>query len=175
MRMLLLKGLAISTSIFILAGCATPVDQLAEKPYCHTDRGRNAYCTKENAPSLKRDEEAKQFPSNPEALTVYLFRYWGDGHHPLDISVNGGTAMETVPNSMIRLRVKAGSHRIAFSAGGKSFDRTISGMAGEVRLVGITGTDWSWGSSSHAWAEDSDDQVKRQARRSRLIKDISLL
>lgn len=96
MRMLPLKGLAISTSIFILAGCATPVDQLAEKPYCHTDRGRNAYCTKENAPSLKRDEEAKQFPSNPEALTVYLVRYWGDGHHPLDISVNGGTAMETV-------------------------------------------------------------------------------
>jgi len=83
--------------------------------------------------------------------------------------------METVPNSMIRLRVKAGSHRIAFSAGGKSFDRTISGMTGEVRLVGITGTDWSWGSSSHAWADDSDDQVKRQARRSRLIKDISLL
>lgn len=42
-------------------------------------------------------------------------------------------------------------------------------------LLGVTGTDWSWGSSSHAWADDSDDQVKRQARRARLIKDVSLL
>jgi hypothetical protein len=93
----------------------------------------------------------------------------------MDISVDGGAAMETVPNSMIRLRMKAGSHRISFSVGGNLFDRTISGRAGEVRLVGITGTDWSWGSSSHAWADDSDDQIKRQSRRSRLIKDISLL
>lgn len=66
--------------------------------------------------------------------------------------------METVPNSMIRLRVKAGSHRIAFSAGGKSFDRTISGMAGEVRLVGITGTDWSWGSGGRAIPDDSRNE-----------------
>ena len=175
MKILTLKSIAVSVCILTLAGCATPVDQLAEKPYCHKDRGRNAYCTKENAPSLKRDEEAKQFPSHLGALTVYVVRYWGDGHHPLEISVDGGTEMETVPNSMIRLRVKAGSHRISFSVGGKAFDRTISGMAGEVRLVGITGTDWSWGSSSHSWSDDSDDQIKRQARRSRLIKDISFL
>jgi len=58
---------------------------------------------------------------------------------------------------------------------GKSYDRIINGSAGDVKLLGVTGTDWSWGSSSHAWAEDSDDQVKRQARRSRLIKDVSLL
>lgn len=175
MRMLPFKGLAISTSIFILAGCATPVDRLAEKPYCHTDRGRNSYCTKDIAPSLNRDEESKQFAPSPEALTVYVVRYWGDGHHPLNVSVDGGSAMETVPNSMIRLKVKAGSHRISFTVDGKSFDRTISGLAGDIRLLGITGTDWSWGSSSHAWSDDTDDYVKRQARRSRLIKDISLL
>lgn len=171
----LVKCISPLAAVLALAGCATPVDRLAEKPYCHTDRGRNAYCTKDAAPSLTRDEEAKQFSSDPEALTVYVVRYWWDGHHPMDISVDGGAAMETVPNSMIRLRMKAGSHRISFRVGGKSSDRTISGMAGEVRVVGITGTDWSWGSSSHAWADDSDDQIKRQARRSRLIKDISLL
>ncbi|MBX7229594.1 MAG: hypothetical protein K1X48_08320 [Burkholderiaceae bacterium] len=83
--------------------------------------------------------------------------------------------METVPNSMIRLRLKPGSHRISFAVAGKSYDRTVNGLAGDVKLLGVTGTDWSWGSSSHAWADDSDDQVKRQARRSRLIKDVSLL
>jgi hypothetical protein len=169
------KGISLLTAVLALAGCATPVDRLAEKPYCHTDRGRNAYCTKDAVPSLAMDEEAKQFSSDPKTLTIYVVRYWGDGHHPMDISVNGGAAMDTVPNSMIRLRMKPGSHRISFSVEGKSFDRTISGMAGDVRLVGITGTDWSWGSSSHAWSDDSDDQVKRPARRSRLIKDISLL
>ena len=169
------KNIAVLACIITLVGCATPIDQLAEKPYCHTDRGRNAFCTKESTPSLKRDEESKKFDSVPEALTVYVVRYWGDGHHPLEISFDGGASMETVPNSMIRLRVKAGSHQISFSVGGKTFNRTISGLAGEVRLLGITGTDWSWGSSSHTWSDDSDDQVKRHALRSRLIKDMTLL
>ena len=171
----LVKGISPLVAVLALAGCATPVDRLAEKPYCHTDRGRNAYCTKDAAPSLTRDEEAKQFSSDPEALTVFVVRYWGDGHHPMDISVDGGAAMETVPNSMIRLRMKAGSHRISFSVGGNLFDRTISGMKGEVQLLGITGTDWIWGNSSHWWTDDSVDQLKRRALRSRLIKDITLL
>ena len=158
-----------------LVGCAAPVDQLAEKTYCHTDRGRHAYCTKEVAPSLQRDAEAKQFASVPDALTIYVVRYWGDGHHPMEISIDGSAPMETVPDSMIRLRVKAGEHQIAFKAGGSSFERMISGVAGEVRLVGISGTDWPWGNSSHAWSDDSEDQVKRKARQSRLIRDISLL
>jgi hypothetical protein len=102
-------------------------------------------------------------------------RYWGDGHHPLDISVDGGAAMETVPNSMIRLRLKEGTHQITFNVGGKTFDRTISGTKGEVQLLGITGTDWIWGNSSHWWTDDSVDQLKRRALRSRLIKDITLL
>ncbi len=170
-----IKGIFLSAAILALAGCATPVDRYAEKPYCHTDRGRNAYCTKENAPSLSKDEESKLFSSDPGALIVYVVRYWGDGHHPLDISIDGAMSMETVPNSMIRLRLKPGSHRISFAVAGKSYDRIINGSAGDVKLLGVTGTDWSWGSSSHAWADDSDDQVKQQARRSRLIKDVSLL
>ncbi len=93
----------------------------------------------------------------------------------MDILIDGATSMETVPNSMIRLRLRPGSHRISFAVAGKSYDRTVNGLTGDVKLLGVTGTDWSWGSSSHAWADDSDDQVKRQARRSRLIKDVSLL
>lgn len=161
--------------LFVLAGCATPVDQLTEKPYCHKDRGMNAFCTKEVAPSLQRDAESKLFASVPDALTVYVVRYWGDGHHPMDIAVNEGALMETVPDSMIRLRLKAGEHQISFKVGGRSFDRKISGVAGEVRLMGISGTDWPWGWASHAWSDDSEDQVKRKATRSRLIKDLSLL
>ncbi|MDO8455369.1 MAG: hypothetical protein Q7T07_00445 [Burkholderiaceae bacterium] len=157
-----------------LVGCAAPVDQLAEKPYCHTDRGMHAFCTKEFAPSLKRDAESKQFASVPDALTVYVVRYWGDGHHPMEISFNGGAPMETVPNTMIRLRVNPGEHQFSFKVDGRSFDRKVSGAAGEVRLLGISGTDWPWG-TSHAWSDDSEDQVKRKAIRSRLIKDKSLL
>lgn len=41
--------------------------------------------------------------------------------------------------------------------------------------LGITGTDWIWGNSSHWWTDDSVDQLKRRALRSRLIKDITLL
>lgn len=170
-----LRSVVALACLFVLVGCATPVDQLAEKPYCHKDRGMHAFCTKEVAPSRKSDAESKQFASVPDALTVYVVRYWGDGHHPMEISVNGGAVMETVPDSMIRLRVKAGEHQISFKVGGRSFDRKISGVAGDVRLMGISGTDWPWGNSSHEWSDDSEDQVKRKAMRSRLIKDLSLL
>jgi len=157
-----------------LVGCAAPVDQLAEKPYCHTDRGIHAYCTKEVAPSLQRDAEAKQFASVPDALTIYVVRYWGDGHHPMEISIDGSAPMETVPDSMIRLRVKAGEHQVAFKVDGRSFDRKVSGKAGDVRLLGIAGSEWPWGNSHHEWTDDSEDQVKRKAIKARLIKDLSL-
>lgn len=170
-----LKSVVALGSLFVLVGCATPVDQHAENQYCHKDRGMHAFCTKEVAPSLKSDAESKQFASVPDAFTVYVVRYWGDGHHPMGISVNGGALMETVPDSMIRLRLKAGEHQISFKVGRRSSDRKISGVAGEVRLMGISGTDRPWGSSAHAWSDDSEDQVKRKAMRSRLIKDKSLL
>ena len=175
MKIWTIKTIVVSACVLGIAGCATPVDRMAEKPYCHTHSGRNAYCTKDPAPSIAKDDEAKLFASVPEALTVYVVRYWGDGHHPLDISVDGGAAMETVPNSMIRLRLKEGTHQITFNVGGKTFDRTISGTKGEVRLLGITGTDYFWGKSSHQWTNDSVDQLKQRALRSRLIKDITLL
>jgi hypothetical protein len=170
-----LMNVAALTCLVALVGCAAPVDQLAEKPYCHAHRGIHVYCTNEVAPSLQHDAEAKQFASVPDALTIYVVRYWGDGHHPMEISFNGGEPIETVPDSMIRLRVKAGEHRISFKVDGNSFERKISGVAGEVRLLGIVGTDWPWGNSSHAWSDDPEDQVKRKAMRSRLIKDKSLV
>jgi hypothetical protein len=175
MEKLKLKNFAALAVIVALVGCAAPIDQLAEKPYCHTDRGRKAFCTKDIAPSLQRDAESKLFAPAQDALTVYVVRYWGDGHHPMEVSLNGGASMETVPDSMIRLRVKAGDHRIAFKVDGKSFERKVSGKAGEVRLLGIAGSDWSWGNSNHTWTDDSEDQVKRKALESRLIKDLSLL
>jgi hypothetical protein len=170
-----IKSVVALACLFVLVGCATPVDQLSEKPYCHKDRGMHAFCTKEVAPSLQRDAESKQFASVPDAFTVYVVRYWGDGHHPMDISVNGGTSLETVPNSMIRLRLKAGEHLIAFKVSGRSTNQKVSGVAGEVRLLGIVGSDWPWGNSHHEWSDDPEDQVKRKAMHSRLIKDISLL
>jgi len=75
---------------------------------------------------------------------------------------------------MIRLRVKAGEHQVAFKVDGRSFDRKVSGKAGDVRLLGIAGSEWPWGNSHHEWTDDSEDQVKRKAIKSRLIKDLSL-
>jgi len=41
-------------------------------------------------------------------------------------------------------------------------------------MLGIAGSDWVWGSSSHAWSDDSRDQVQRKAIHARLIRDISM-
>ncbi|QTD44952.1 hypothetical protein [Ottowia testudinis] len=170
-----LIGTSLAVAILALTGCATPVDRTAESPYCHKHRGIAAACTKENAPSLSKDQEAKQFVSDPSTLTLYVVRYWGDGDHPLEVSINSEAAMETVPNSMIRLRLKPGNHKVSFVAAGKAYERTIDGSAGDVKLLGITGTDWAWGSSSHGWSDDSDEEAKKKARQTRLIKDVSVM
>jgi hypothetical protein len=77
MKTWITKTIVVSACVLGIAGCASPVDRIAEKPHCHTDRGRNAYCTKDPAPSIAKDDEAKSFASVPEALTVYVVRYWG--------------------------------------------------------------------------------------------------
>jgi len=65
MKTWITKTIVVSACVLGIAGCASPVDRIAEKPHCHTDRGRNAYCTKDPAPSIAKDDEAKSFASVP--------------------------------------------------------------------------------------------------------------
>ena len=172
LRLTLLSSAAVALTL--LAGCATPPapDLKAEVPYCHrNNKGRIQLCMKGNAPSLERDAEAKRFESSPKLLTVYVVRQsWGESGHALDISLNGQRTFETVPESMLRLRLPPGEHRLEFTYEGKTYTTTVRGAAGQVVFAGVSGTDWAWG-SSHEWSNEPADKLKQRALKTRLVGD----
>jgi hypothetical protein len=107
----------------LLAGCATPPppDPAAELPHCYkTNKGRVIACTQAPAPSLNADADAKRFTPDPTALTVYVVRRnWGDGRHFIKVQADGGPTVETLPNTMVRYKLKPGTHTIAFEFEGQ--------------------------------------------------------
>ena len=161
----------------VLAGCATPPapDPTAEIPYCHkTNKGRVITCTAAPVPSLNADAQAKQFAPDPNALTVYVVRRnWGDGRNFVKVQADDGATVETLPNTMVRYRLKPGSHTIAFDFEGQRPATAVAGKAGEVRFVRIDGMVWSW-KSTFTWATESEDAIRERALKARLVADLTV-
>jgi len=161
----------------LLAGCATPPppNPAAEIPHCYkTNKGRTIACTSAPVPSLNADADAKRFAPDPSALTVFVVRRnWADGRNFVKVYSDGGPGVETLPNTMIRLKFKPGAHVIAFEFEGKRQSITVEGKAGDVRFVRIDGTVWSW-KSSYEWAAEPEASIRERALKSRLVADVTV-
>lgn len=159
----------------LLAGCATPPppDPSAELPHCYkTNKGRVIACTKAPAPSLNADAEAKRFSADPGALTVYVVRRnWSDGRNFVKVQVDDGPAVETLPDTMVRAKLKPGAHMVAFEFEGQRKTTSVEGKAGEVRFVRIDGVVWAW-KSSFEWAADPEPAIRERALKARLVADL---
>lgn len=91
-------------------------------------------CTAGPLPSLNADAQAKQFAPDPNGLTVYgVRRNWGDGRNVVKVRADYGAAVETLPNTMVRYRLKPDSHTIAFDFDGQRPVAKVAGKAGEFR------------------------------------------
>ncbi len=160
----------------LVTGCATPPapDPTAEISYCHkTNKGRVIACTAAPVPSLNADAQAKQFAPDPNALTVYVVRRnWGDGRNFVKVQADDGAAVETLPNTMVRYRLKPGLHTIAFDAERQRQTTTVEGKAGEVRFVRIDGMVWAW-KSTFTWANESENSIRERALKARLVADLA--
>lgn len=159
----------------VLAGCATPPppDPAAEVPHCYkTNKGRVIACTAAPVPSLNADAEAKRFAPDPNALTVYVVRRnWGDGRNFVKVQPEGGNVIDTLPNTMVRIKLKPGSHKIDFDFDGQRQSTTVEGKAGEVRFVRIDGMVWSW-KSTYTWASEPEAATRERALKARLVGDV---
>lgn len=143
--------LAASATSLALLGCASTESDVSRRggPYCYRNaRKRPIVCTSESTPGLDVEAEAKRFDADPGALTVYVVRSgWGDTRHLVAVSVDDSRLIETVPQSMVRMRLRAGVHRIAYA-----FERDhgvieVHGAAGQVKFIRLSGDFWVWGSS----------------------------
>lgn len=161
----------------LLAGCATtpPPDPAAEVPHCYkTNKGRVIACTSGPVPSLNADAQAKRFAPDPNALTVYVVRRnWGDGRNFVKVHADNGPGIETLPDTMVRLKFKPGAHKVEFEFEGKRQATTVEGKAGDMRFVRIDGTVWSW-KSTYEWVSEPEAAIRERALKARLVADVTV-
>ncbi|GJQ54053.1 MAG: hypothetical protein HKUEN07_06220 [Rhodocyclaceae bacterium] len=105
--------------------------------------------------------------------TVYVVRRnWGDGRNFVKVQADDGATVETLPNTMVRYRLKPGTHTIAFESEGRRPTTSVAGKAGEVRFVRLDGMVWVW-ESTFTWATESEDSIRERALKARLIADLT--
>jgi hypothetical protein len=171
----LLTGLLAGLLAGLLSGCATPPapDRGAERPYCHkTAKGRVLACTQAAAPSLDAEAKAKRFTPDPHALTVYVVRRnWGDGRHLVEVQADAGPAVQTLPDTLVRLKLAPGRHTLALSFDGRRQATTVEGRAGDLRFARIEGRVWSW-ASRFAWVTEPEAATRERALAARLVADV---
>lgn len=177
-RRTLLLGLAV-VGLAPLAGCMTkplrPVN--ADGTYCH--RLGKSYrpkltCTPAAVPTDAVEAEAKRFDADPASLTVYVLRRnWGDASVVVTVTVDGAASAATIPDSLVRLRLKPGVHRLAAQWDGQSTDIAVDGRAGDLRVVRLVGSGWAWG-TSFSWEAVQAGEVKSRAQASKLVADLDL-
>ncbi|MCL4697849.1 MAG: hypothetical protein KJ023_12485, partial [Burkholderiaceae bacterium] len=147
----------------------------AEVPHCYkTNKGRVIACTPAAAPSLNADAEAKRFVPDRNALTVYVVRRnWGDGRNFVKVYPDGGTGVDTLPDTMVRLKFRPGAHSVTFEFDGKRQSTTVQGQAGDIRFVRIDGTVWAW-KSTYEWVDEPEAATRERALKARLVADVSV-
>ena len=155
-----------------------PVQPLsADGTYCYRAGKIAKYktaCTEQTAPSEQVQAEAKRFEADPEALTVYVVRKrWVDGTIVVPVSVDGTTSVDTVPESLVRLKLPAQTHRLTARWGDQSVDIVVDGKPGEVRFVELAGSHFAWG-TNFRWNPASSEVAMPKARASRLVADLDL-
>lgn len=177
-RRTLLLGLAV-VGLAPLAGCMTkplrPVN--ADGTYCH--RIGKSYrpkltCTPTAVPTDAVETEAKRFDADPSSLTVYVLRRsWNDASVVVPVTVDGAASAATIPDSLVRLRLKPGVHRLSAQWEGRTVDIGVEGRAGDLRFVELVGSGWAWGTSFN-WNAVQADAVQSRARASKLVADLDL-
>lgn len=160
-----------------LAGCASSPkpDPTAEAIHCYrnkVDRYRVGPCTTVPVPSLAADADAKTFKPDPVYLTVYVVRRsWGDGWHLLKVFAGARPGVETLPDTMVRMRLPPGEHELSFEFDGQRKSTRVAGTAGEVVFMRLAGTAWAW-SSQYEWVYEPPLAIRERAAKTRLVADL---
>ena len=169
----------LSVALIPLTGCVTKplLPDRADGTHCYRigrRSGNKLLCTPEPVPPAAVEAEVKRFEASADALTLYVVRKrWGDTSKLAVVSFDERTRVTTIPDSLIRVRLTPGQHRLAVEWAGGSAERMISGIAGEVRFVELVGRFWSWG-GEYRWEDGSPEGSRSRAMSSKLIADVDL-
>lgn len=162
----------------LLSGCATaparPVE--SDGTYCYRIGKSNRHhltCTVLPIPSDAVEVDAKRFEPTPGAATVYIVRRrWGDTANRVPVFIDEQPGMSTIPNSMVRVRLRPGSHQVVIEWEGQRHVKFVDARAGDVLFVEVDGSVWSWG-STYQWAEPDAEGARQRALRTKLVADVA--
>ena len=176
-RRVLALGL-LGLSVLSLVGCISkplrPVN--ADGTYCFrvNNKSRNKTCTPDAVPTGTIEAEAKRFEPIAGSLTLYVIRKrWGDAINLVNVVVDERKSITTIPESVVRIRLTPGEHRVAVQWDGKKDTLMVSGAAGELRFVELVGMVWAWG-GEYRLARDDVEASRARAYASKLIADVDL-
>lgn len=159
----------------VASGCASqpPADTSASGAYCYQPvTYRLKTCTTAPVPSLSVDAEAKRFERDPSALTIYVVRSnWADGPSFVSVKVDSGPSAQTLPNSMVRMKLSPGTHSIAYEFEGQRATQSVQGKAGDIRFLRIEGNALQW-NPSFSWVTEPEMATRERALKARLVADI---
>lgn len=161
----------------LLAGCvSTPApDRTKEAVHCYKSKlehYKRGPCTSGPVPSLDADAMAKRFEPDPDAFVVYVVRQsWADGTNLVHVRADTGAEIETLPDTLVRLRLRPGAHTLSLAYDGQREQIRTSGSAGDVKLLRLAGSGWSW-HVKYQWAEEPADELRVRALRTRLVADV---
>lgn len=159
------------------AGCMTePISHLqADGTYCYRV-GRShrptLTCTTTAVPSDAMEVDAKRFLPSPGAVTLYLVRRrWADDVNRVPVTIDGRTAVQTIPRSVIRVRTPPGDVEVSFELDGRTERKRVSAESGELVFLEIEGSVWEWG-ATYRWDDSDAVGAKQRATKSKLIADL---
>ncbi len=176
-RFVLSVGLGLTATL--LSGCrslsARPV--VADGTYCHRigkSYRQKRTCTALAVPFDATEADAKRFEPASDAGTLYIVRRrWGDTANRVPVPLDDRPALLTIPDSVVRVRLRPGDHQVAIEWEAKHQIKTVSMRAGEVLFVEVEGGVWAWG-STYRWVAPDAEGARRRVLRSKLVADINL-
>ena len=160
-----------------MTGCmSTPARPAkAVEVYCHSlrrSRRSARACTSGPVPSDAIEAEAKRFEAAADALTIYVLRNrWGDAWITVALAVDGVDGAMSIPESLVRIRLKPGMHRLSVRWDAGTAHLEVSGAAGDVRFVELIGRGWAWRNSFN-WRLADAQELQARALASKLVADI---
>jgi hypothetical protein len=163
----------------LLGGCMTKPPHLVEADgtYCYRigkSSRRTVTCTTAPVPLASVELDAKEFRTTPGAITAFVVRNrWGDARNRVTVTLDGGSPVQTIPQSLVRVRMLPGEHQVTFEWEGQRGVKTVTAGAGEVIFIELEGSVWSWG-STYRWADTKTEAARERAEGSKLIADLDL-
>lgn len=175
-RRLLLASLPLSLG---LTGCASGPRRERDPAgsYCYRsnlEHYRKGPCIQAGVPSRSAEDAVKRFAPSPGLLTVFVVRqHWMDNPNLVRVTVDNTHVADTLPNTLVRLRIKPGAHTLALAFEHQRELVQVTGDAGDVRFVRLRGGGFSW-NPSYAWLPGTAESLQGPAEGSRLVADVLL-